>query len=84
MKARIKKELEDGEKDDDLESSYLWRKRVLEAYEQVYNTNGSLAGLSIECWQRSVWNTVVNLLARSLFGESFWEKKKNVSFTQCS
>lgn len=24
----------------------------------------------------SVWNTVVNLLARSLFGESFWEKKR--------
>eukprot|EP00457_Paulinella_chromatophora_P000221 gb/GEZN01000221.1/.p1 GENE.gb/GEZN01000221.1/~~gb/GEZN01000221.1/.p1 ORF type:complete len:1802 (+),score=284.99 gb/GEZN01000221.1/:73-5478(+) len=75
MKARIKKELEEVDKDDDLESSYLWRKRVLEAYEQIYNTNASLAGLSIECWQKSVWNTVVNLLARSLFGESFWEKK---------
>ena len=56
--------------------SFLWRKRLLEAYEQVYNTNGAAAGLSIECWKRSVWNTVVNLLARSLFGESFWEKKK--------
>lgn len=76
MKARIKKELDDCEKDDELDSSFLWRKRVLEAYEQVYNTNGSLAGLSIECWKRSVWNTVVNLLARSLFGEGFWEKKR--------
>ncbi len=60
----------------DSERNYLWRKRVLEAYEQVYNTNAVLAGLSVECWKRSVWNTVVNLLARSLFGESFWEKKK--------
>jgi len=43
----------------------------------VYGTDGSIAGLSVECWKRNVWNTVVNLLARSLFGESFW-KKKNI------
>jgi hypothetical protein len=62
--------------EDESDASFLWRRRVLEAYEQVYNTNASLAGLSIECWKRSVWNTVVNLLARSLFGSSFWEKKR--------
>ncbi len=77
MKARIKKELDDSSKaENGVEPSYLWRKRVLEAYEQVYNTNSSLAGLSVECCKRCVWNTVVNLLARSLFGDSFWEKKK--------
>lgn len=34
MKARIKKELDDCEKQEDLDSSFLWRKRVMEAYEQ--------------------------------------------------
>jgi hypothetical protein len=76
MKARIKKELEDAQKDEETDTNFLWRKRVLEAYEQVYQTNAAAAGLSIECWKRSVWNTVINLLARSLFGDSFWEKKK--------
>jgi hypothetical protein len=77
MKARIKKELDDSHKSTaDAEPSYLWRKRVLEAYEQVYNTNGALVGVSVESGKRSLWNTVVNLLARSLFGDCFWEKKR--------
>jgi len=78
MKARIKKELEDSEANHSAGSgdSYLWRQRVLDAFEQVYNANAALCGLSVETLQRSVWNTVVNLLARSLFGESFWEKKR--------
>mmetsp|Transcript_1866 Transcript_1866/g.4288 ORF Transcript_1866/g.4288 Transcript_1866/m.4288 type:complete len:1872 (-) Transcript_1866:313-5928(-) len=61
--------------DDEAEECFLWRKRVLAAFEQVYNTNASLVGLSAECWRPLVWDTVVNVLARSLFGECFWEKK---------
>ena len=57
------------------ESHFVWRKRIIAAYEQVYNTNANLAGLSVECWKRTVWNTVINLLARSLFGDIFWLKK---------
>lgn len=61
------------------EQLYTWRRRVLEAYEQVYNVNSELSGLTIECYKRSVWNCVVNLLARSLFGPIFWEKKRMFS-----
>jgi len=61
--------------DSDIEECFLWRKRVLAAFEQVYNTSASLVGLSAECWRACVWDTVINILARSLFGESFWEKK---------
>src|ERR1700710_2398951 len=43
---------------------------------QVYATQASISGLSVECWKKCVWNTVVNLLARSLFGPSFWGKKR--------
>ena len=77
MKARIKRELEDGELlEADEQESVVWRKRVLEAYQQVYGVDASVCGLSLDCFKRTVWNTVVNLLARSLFGESFWEKKR--------
>ena len=77
MKARIKRELEDGELlEADEQESVVWRKRVLEAYQQVYGVEASVCGLSLDCFKRTVWNTVVNLLARSLFGESFWEKKR--------
>jgi len=77
MKARIKKELDDSEKEDlDSDRTTIWRKRVLEAYEQVYNTNASLLGLGTDCRKRCVWNTVVNFLARYLFGDVFWEKKR--------
>ncbi len=34
MKARIKKELDESEKNE-TQDSFLWRKRVLEAFEQV-------------------------------------------------
>ena len=77
MKARIKRELEDGELlEADEQESVVWRKRVLEAYQQVYGVEAAVCGLSLDCFKRTVWNTVVNLLARSLFGESFWEKKR--------
>ena len=77
MKARIKRELEDGELlEADEQESVVWRKRVLEAYQQVYGVDAGVCGLSLDCFKRTVWNTVVNLLARSLFGESFWEKKR--------
>ena len=78
MKARIRRELEDGEAQDmELEAeSVVWRKRVLEAYQQVYGVDAHTCGLSLDCYKRTVWNTVVNLLARSLFGEAFWEKKR--------
>ena len=77
MKARIKRELEDGELlEADEQESVVWRKRVLEAYQQVYGVEAGVCGLSLDCFKRTVWNTVVNLLARSLFGESFWEKKR--------
>ena len=77
MKARIKRELEDGEVADSEETeSIVWRKRVLEAYQQVYGVDAASCGLSLDCYKRTVWNTVVNLLARSLFGDAFWEKKR--------
>ena len=85
MKARIKAELEaadlplEADGDDGGgggSESVVWRRRVLQAYEQVYGVSGSACGLSVDCYKRTVWNTVVNLLARSLFGEAFWEKKR--------
>jgi hypothetical protein len=76
MKSRVKNELDTASDEPDSDGNFLWRKRVLQAYEQVYNTSGADAGLTVECVKKSVWNTVINLLARSLFGESFWEKKR--------
>jgi len=56
--------------------STLWRGRVLEAYEQVYQLSADACGLRRSCTKLSVWTAVINLLARSLFGEAFREKKK--------
>ena len=74
MKARVKKEIESVDSDDVFDTSFVWRRRVLEAYEQVFSTSASYSGLSVECVKKDVWNTVIDLLASSLFGPSFWDK----------
>lgn len=77
MKIRTKKEIDISDNEDDL--TFAWRKRVLEAYEQLYETNVSTAGISVECCKLKVWNAIINSIARHVFGELFWEKKRAFS-----
>jgi hypothetical protein len=78
MKARIYTELSDGGQGGhpiEGHDPFHWRRRVLQSFEQVYFTHGSLAGIHVGTPSSVVWRVCVNLLARSLFGECFWAKR---------
>lgn len=80
IKTRVRREIELSECEDILENSYIWRAKVIDAYEQVYNTNASTAGLSFESCKYLVWNTVIDMIARSVFGsDMFWDKLRMFS-----
>lgn len=81
VKIHVEREIE-SEKD--LTSSipsdsdaWFWRKCVLEAWEStcsIVENPSSIIGLKYSCTRISVFNTVITLLARSIFGNCVWFK----------
>ena len=76
IKIHVKREIEQKVNDN---TSYFWRNLVINAWESIYSANADAAGLKVTCARPSIWNTVINLLARVRFGETIWIKKRMFS-----
>ena len=76
LRMRVRDEILLGEKIQSHDVTYVIRFFVATAYEQAYNTSASIIGLHPSSPRICVWNTVVDLLAKSLFGYDYAEKKR--------
>ena len=55
---------------------YLWRNRTLTAFEHLFQIDGFRAGLKKQIEEMSVWSTIIDLIASTIFGDSFWSKQR--------
>jgi ankyrin repeat protein len=73
---RVKREIESLDSENVKDDSKIWRSLVLESYEQLFQTNPKVFGVSLKCTKGVVWSTIVDSLAGYFFGDIIWEKKK--------
>jgi len=55
---------------------FLWRHRTLNAFEHLFKMDGFIVGIQYESQALHVWHTVIDLIAYTVFGESYWRKKQ--------
>merc|ERR1712228_543631 len=56
--------------------SMKWRKRTLNAFEHLFKIDAFRVGIKYESKVLNVWHTVIDLIAYTVFGESYWRKKQ--------